>query len=129
MNIPEITNEVKQGLRSENPVPAETVDKPPVQDGTSVHAEAVQKLEKTQADADSSNFSKEELNTLIEEAQEQLDANNVKLKFNVLEEADTVQVEIIDGEGKVIRKIPDDDLVKLSKSLKNFGQGFLDTVS
>jgi len=51
------------------------------------------------------------------------------LKFNVLEENDTIQVEIIDSDGKTIRKIPEDDLLKLSESLKNLGKGFLDKVS
>ena len=66
---------------------------------------------------------------MIAEAEEHLEAKNIKLKFNVLENNDTIQVEIVDSDGKTIRKIPDDDLLKLTKSLKNLGQGFLDKMS
>ena len=48
--------------------------------------------------------------------EDQLANNNVKLKFNVLDESNTIQVEILDSDGNTIRKIPGDDLVKLSKS-------------
>ncbi|WP_316900624.1 flagellar protein FlaG [Pseudodesulfovibrio indicus] len=71
---------------------------------------------------------REELDTIIAEAEQALDSNDVKLKFNVLENNDTIQVEVIDSNGKTIRKIPEDDLIKLTKSLKNLGQGFLDEV-
>jgi len=130
MNIPEIKNEIKQGLHSESVVPTKVVDKPPTHsENAMVNADAVHKLSDAQADKQSSSFSKGTLNSLIQEAEEHLEANNIKLKFNVLEEDDQVQVVIVDDEGKTIRKIPGDDLLKLSQSLKNIGKGFLDETS
>jgi len=129
MNIPETTNE-RRGLHSESVVQTKAVDKPSaLSESTKVHTDAIHKQNKTQSDKQSSNFSKETLNQLIGEAEEHLKANDIKLKFKVLEENDMVQVEIVDPDGKTIRKIPGDDLLKLSKSLKNLGQGFLDKVS
>nr|WP_321514332.1 flagellar protein FlaG [uncultured Pseudodesulfovibrio sp.] len=129
MNIPEISIDVKQELRSENAASAKAVDKPPAQENrTEIRIDAVNGSEKSSADKHDG-FTKEELKALIAEAEKHLETNDVKLKFNILEENDTVQVEIIDSDGKTIRKIPDDDLVKLNQSLKNFGQGFLDKVS
>ncbi|BDQ36138.1 hypothetical protein SYK_04980 [Pseudodesulfovibrio nedwellii] len=130
MNIPEISIDVKQELRSENATSAKAVDKPPAQDEkTEVRIDAVNGTDSSEADKQSNTHSRDELKALIAEAEKHLETNDVKLKFNILEENDTVQVEIIDSDGKTIRKIPDDDLVKLNQSLKNFGQGFLDTVS
>ncbi|WP_319544024.1 flagellar protein FlaG [uncultured Pseudodesulfovibrio sp.] len=129
MNIPEISIDVKQELRSENAASAKAVDKPPAQENrTEIRIDAVNGSEKSSTDKHDG-FTKEELKALIAEAEKHLETNDVKLKFNILEENDTVQVEIIDSDGKTIRKIPDDDLVKLNQSLKNFGQGFLDKVS
>ncbi|QGY41315.1 flagellar biosynthesis protein FlaG [Pseudodesulfovibrio cashew] len=130
MNIPEINNDVKQSLRSESVAAAQAVHGPSIRDGSDkVPSDAVQKQDSSKSDKQSQQFSKEQMNDLVKETQELLENNDVKLKFNVLEENDTVQVEIIDGEGKVIRKIPGDDLLKLSKSLKNLDRGFLDEVS
>ncbi len=130
MNIPEITNALRQESRSESSTYAQSVDRSQPSDGTNGKRslEVVQKQEEAQ-DKKSSNFSKEELNELIADVEEQLEKNDVSLKFNVIEEDDTVQVEIVDGDGKTIRKIPDDDLVRLSKSLKNLDRGFLDETS
>ncbi|MUM78467.1 flagellar biosynthesis protein FlaG [Pseudodesulfovibrio sp. F-1] len=72
-------------------------------------------------------LSREEVAILAAEMEKTLEANNVKLKFNIIEENDTIQVEIVNGEGKTIRKIPSDDMIKLSKSLENLERGFLDT--
>jgi len=130
MNIPEISIDVKQELRSENVTSAKAVDKPPAQhEKTEMRIDAVNGANESSTDKQSDGYTKEELTALIAEAEKHLETNDVKLKFNILEENDTVQVEIVDSDGKTIRKIPDDDLVKLSQSLKNFGQGFLDTVS
>ncbi|MCJ2163811.1 MULTISPECIES: flagellar protein FlaG [unclassified Pseudodesulfovibrio] len=128
MNIPEMTIEMKQGLRSENVVPAKTVSRPPGQKDTSQSANTDSAPTKTEKDKQSTGRTKEELYELIAEAEKHLEANDIKLKFNVLENNDTIQVEVLDSDGKVIRKIPDDDLIKLTKSLKNLGQGFLNEV-
>ena len=128
MNIPEMNIEMKQGLGSESVVPAKAVQKPPTQDGSARRDDPVMARSKA-TEEKSARPSKEELTAMIAEAEKHLDDNDVKLKFNVLENNDTIQVEVIDSNGKTIRKIPEDDLIKLTKSLKNLGQGFLDEVS
>lgn len=130
MNIPEISNDMKQGLRSESVTSAQAVDRSQVRNGSVRPAnDAVQKTSSAQEDKQSSNLSKDKLETLVKDAENILEQNDVQLKFNVLQEDDTVQVEIVDADGKTIRKIPGDDLLKLSKSLKNLERGFLDEVS
>lgn len=130
MNIPEITSDVKQDLRSENVVRAKAVDRPPVREPSSpTPVKIVERQDEAQPGRRSGSLPKEELDSLLSEIEEHFASNDVKLKFNVLEENDTIQVEIIDSDGKTIRKIPDDDLLKLSESLKNLGKGFLDRIS
>lgn len=128
MDIPEIRNDMKQNVRSENAVAAKAVDKL-VRDGTRVDREAVSKSDNANGEKQSQHYTREELDTLIRDAEEHLANKNVKLKFNVIEENDKIQVEIVDGDGKTIRKIPDDELLKLSDSLKKLERGFLDEVS
>ena len=128
MNIPDMTIEMKQGLRSENASTAKAEYRPPTQDGTAPRADVVNAQGKA-ASGKSTGPTREELDAMIAEAEKLLETNDVKLKFNVLQDRDTVQVEIIDSDGKTIRKIPDDDLLKLTKSLKNLGKGFLDAMS
>ncbi len=130
MSIPEISIEMKQDLRPEKILPARNMVRQSAHsENEMVSVDAIHKQSKAQADNQSTDFSKEKLNSLISEAEEHLEANDVNLKFKILEETNTVQVEIIDSDGKTIRKIPGDDFLKLSKSLKNLGQGFLDEVS
>lgn len=128
MDIPEIRNELKQNVRSENVAAARDVDRL-VRDGTKTDREVVSKRDNASREKQSQHFSKEQLDTIIHEAEKHLANKDVKLKFNVIEEADKVQVEIVDGDGKTIRKIPDDELLKLSDSLKKLERGFLDEVS
>jgi len=129
MNIPMMNIDMKQELRSESVVPAKAVQKPPVPDGSARRDDVIVAQGKAQPDKHSDTPTREELKTLIAEAEEHLESKNIKLKFNVLENNDTIQVEIVDSDGKTIRKIPEDDLLKLTKSLKSLGQGFLDTMS
>lgn len=131
MNIPEITIEMKQELRSESVVQAKAMARPPVQEASSQPpVDAVNQQSGTRSDnRQSEKFTREELNSMLSQAEDHFASNDVKLKFNVLEENDTIQVEIIDSDGKTIRKIPEDDLLKLTESLKNLGKGFLDKVS
>lgn len=129
MNIPEITNDVKQGARSESLAPVQAAETPPGDgNGVRVPSDAVNRHSEA-GSRQSRNFSREEVDALVSGMEDQLASNNVKLKFNVSEENDTIQVEILDSEGNTIRKIPEDDLVKLSKSLKNLDRGFLDEIS
>ncbi|MBI9078274.1 MAG: flagellar protein FlaG [Pseudodesulfovibrio sp.] len=129
MNILETTNE-RKGLHSESVVKTNTAVWQSVNsERAKVQADAIHKQNGTQSDKNNHDFSKEKLTQMVDEAQEHLKKNNIKLKFKILEEKNAVQVEIVDPDGKTIRKIPGDDLLKLSKSLKNLGQGFLDEVS
>lgn len=125
MNIPERITDVRQGTRSESLFPATTAERPPGQasasDGTAKNGTAATDTGKT--------LSREVVNSLVADMTTKLEDNNVQLKFNVLEENETVQVEILDADGKTVRKIPSDELVKLSKSLKDLDRGFLDQVS
>lgn len=117
MNVPEITNEIKSTQRVEDVAPAYVADKQPPGNGDARAArDAVQKHSAAQGDRESQTHSREALNQSIEDAEAHLVKHDVKLKFNVLEENDTVQVEIVDPDGKTIRKIPDDEFIKLSKS-------------
>jgi flagellar protein FlaG len=129
MNILDISNDVKQSIRSENAATAEAMARSVRSNVEPTGPNAVQKQDSDQQDKHSQKFTREELDTLIQEAEEHLANNDVKLKFNVSEEDDAIQVEIVDGSGKTIRKIPEDDLLKLSKSLKDLERGFLDKVS
>lgn len=129
MNIPEIINDVKQGPRSESAIPVQATGRPPGNDnGVKVPSDAVNRHSETDS-KQSRQFSRESVDNLVAEMEDQLAANKVQLKFNVLEENNTIQVEILDSDGNTIRKIPGDDLVKLSKSLKNLDRGFLDKIS
>ncbi|MDD3313302.1 flagellar protein FlaG [Pseudodesulfovibrio sp.] len=126
MNVPESVIETRQGASSESVFPAKAADRPPGQDRNN----------RSESDgagasgaASAKGVSRETVNTLVSEMETRLEQNNVQLKFNILEEDDSVQVEIIDGDGKTIRKIPSDELVNLSKSLKNLDRGFLDEIS
>ncbi|WP_272699822.1 flagellar protein FlaG [Desulfovibrio sp. Fe33] len=129
MNIPVMNIDMKQDSRSESVVPGRAVQKPDVPDSSIPRNDTVAAQANAQGDRQSGNPTREELDALIAEAEGHLKANNVKLKFNVLENNDTIQVEVVDSDGKTIRKIPDDELIKLTKSLKDLGQGFLDRMS
>jgi flagellar protein FlaG len=130
MSIPEISIERKQELRLGGLPLVNAAERPTIHstDGR-IHTDAIHKQGESQADTHSASFSEEELNSMVAEAAEHLEANDVNLKFKILEENDTIQVEIIDSDGKTIRKIPGDDFLKLAESLKNLGQGFLDKIS
>ena len=67
---------------------------------------------------------------VADDAQKEMDRQGVKLSFNVQEDNETVQVEVRDTEtGKVVRKIPADEVIKLSESIKQFAGRFLDKTS
>lgn len=131
MNIPEISNDMKQSVRSESTARPHDENGIALDQG-SVRAAPTAVSKQNGANSNSSgeqHFDKEHLDLIIKDAQEHLEQHDINLKFNVLEEGETVQVEIVDSDGKTIRKIPEDDLLKLSKSLKNLERGFLDKIS
>ena len=73
---------------------------------------------------------KEEVTVKLDALQKQLADNGVELKFKLREESGDIQVEVLDPESdKVLRKLPPDELIKLSASLEAQAGGFLDRVS
>lgn len=73
-------------------------------------------------------FSREEAEKLSKQAEQYFGDKGVKLHFKVLkDEGGYVQVEMLDADSqKVIRKIPQDELVTLSASIKRMAKGVLD---
>ena len=64
---------------------------------------------------------------LVEEIQEQAAKAGVQLKFKLREDSGDLQVEIVEAESqKVVRKIPPDDLIKLSESMEELAGGLVD---
>jgi len=58
---------------------------------------------------------------------EALESLGLTLKYRVDESTDRLQVEIIEPDtGKVLRKLPPDDLLKLARSVQEMARGFLD---
>lgn len=63
----------------------------------------------------------------IAKAEEELSSMGVALKFNLNEDSDSIQVEVWDSNSeKVIRKIPADEVVRLSESIKDMAGVFMD---
>ncbi len=86
-------------------------------------------LKKTVAEegAEEVRLDKESVEKLLLEVEEHLANKGVALKFCLSEDSDTLQVEVRDAESKkVIRKIPDDELVRLSKSIKDMVGALMD---
>jgi uncharacterized FlaG/YvyC family protein len=64
-------------------------------------------------------FGKETLTEMMKQTIELLSAFDRKLKYEVREEAGVVQIEVIDDRaGRVVRKIPADEVVKLIAAMK-----------
>jgi flagellar protein FlaG len=79
---------------------------------------------------DSLRKDKEILDAAGKKLEEALAERGLKLKYHVDEASDTVQVEIVDPEsGKVVRKLPPDDILKLARSVREMARGFLDKMS
>ncbi len=130
MNIPATNNNIKNRQHLES-MPTHSTDRTPRHDGSAVIASTTaQKIDENRLKGVATDgFDRETLNSFIKDAEEQFEKQNIKLTFNLLEENDTIQIELVDIDGKTIRKIPDDDLVRLIRSLKNLDRGFLDTIS
>ena len=65
-------------------------------------------------------LSREELQAILEKTAEisKIFNSKRKIKYEVIEEADLVQIQVIDtDDGKIIRKIPADEIVELVKKL------------
>ncbi|WP_419787875.1 flagellar protein FlaG [Pseudodesulfovibrio sp.] len=127
MNIPESTIKTSHEGHSESSLQAKTASN--TADKTQAAGTSLSGKSDRSDPSGAAVPSKDTVNKLVSEMESRLEKNNVQLKFKVLEENQTVQVEILDGSGKTIRKIPSDELVSLSKSLKNLDRGFLEKVS
>ena len=72
-------------------------------------------------------LSRESAQKLVREAGRYFHDQGVNLHFKLLEDSNAVQVEVVDAQSrKVIRKIPEDEVVKLSAALKRMAKGVLD---
>ena len=68
---------------------------------------------------------REALEHYLGDVKERLARNNVELKFTFHDDTGSLQVELVNGEDKVVRKIPPDELLRLSASLKEMAGAFL----
>lgn len=67
------------------------------------------------------------LEEYLGDVKDRLAKNNVELKFTFHEDTGALQVELINAENdKIVRKIPPDELIKLSSSLREMAGAFLD---
>jgi uncharacterized FlaG/YvyC family protein len=75
----------------------------------------------------SKQLSRQDAEKLVNTIQKYFDSKGVSLNFKVLGGSDGVQVQVMDAQsGKVLLKIPDDELVKLGDSLKREAKGVMD---
>ncbi|MFZ5426263.1 MAG: flagellar protein FlaG [Thermodesulfobacteriota bacterium] len=64
---------------------------------------------------------------ILRKAQEYFNKKGVDLNFRLLDDSKKLQVEVVDAQShKVIRKIPEDEIVTLSDNLKKMAKGVLD---
>lgn len=64
---------------------------------------------------------------VLVQANEELASQGVALKFSISEESEELQVEVRDATSdKVIRKIPSDEVVRLSRSIKDMAGVLMD---
>jgi len=72
-------------------------------------------------------LSRDEVKKLVTKAQDYFKDKGVNLHFKVLDDSDELQVEVVDADSnKVIRKFPQDELLKLSDNLKRMSKGLMD---
>lgn len=85
-----------------------------------------QRQDKPQED-DSKTLSRDDVQKLVDKTQDYFKDKGVNLHFKVLDNSDELQVEVVDADSnKVIRKFPQDELVKLSDNLKRMSKGLMD---
>lgn len=83
-----------------------------------------QQAEKSKSDAV---LTEEELEELMSEAKEKYQSKGITLHFSVHEETGQVQVEVVNSaDDTVIRKIPRDEMLKLSAQIKEMAGTLLD---
>ncbi|MBF0481362.1 MAG: flagellar protein FlaG [Desulfovibrionaceae bacterium] len=60
---------------------------------------------------------------IVKSIQDNADAKGLNLSFKLVGKSDAIQVSVEDASGKLIRKIPSDEIIKLDQSLKNQASG------
>lgn len=81
-------------------------------------------------DGERTGLDSEGVQRMVDEAQAQLDLRGVSLQFRVDLEAGSVQVEVRDtATDKIIRKIPEDELLRLTSNLKDLGSAVVGGLS
>ncbi len=81
----------------------------------------------TSEDTSAHRMDGKERQTMYEALEDSLSSHGLKLKFNIDEKTDVMQVEVLDSKsGKTVRKLPPDDLLRLSASIKELSRGLLD---
>lgn len=94
-----------------------------VADGQEVRKERRDKPQEEEAKT----LSRDEVKKLVDKAQDYFKDKGVNLHFKVLDDSDELQVEVVDADSnKVIRKFPQDELLKLSDNLKRMSKGLMD---
>lgn len=82
-----------------------------------------------QRDKEQQELTRGDVKTILEKTAElaKLFNSRRKIRYEVIEEADLVQIQVIDeDEGKIIRKIPSDEIVELVKKIHEVLSGRLD---
>jgi len=121
MNVYPADTEVRQGLE-----PAGNTGKIAAENSAIAGAKQQtvsqqnQSAEEAQSEKVAATADKTEARAAAQKINDQLQASNTKLKIRVLDNTDNgVQVEIVNTQSnKVVRKIPQDELLKLSASIK-----------
>lgn len=84
-------------------------------------------LRDTPQEDDPKTLGRDDVTKLVNKAQDYFKDKGVNLHFKVLDDSDELQVEVVDADSnKVIRKFPQDELLKLSDNLKRMSKGLMD---
>lgn len=68
-------------------------------------------------------LTQEQAEKAVKSIQDNANAKGLNLTFKLVGKAEAIQVAVEDDAGKVIRKIPSDEILKLDQSLKNQASG------
>lgn len=77
--------------------------------------------------SDQQGLGRDQAGKLLEKAREYFKRQGVDLNFKLVDGSSTFQVEVVDAQSnKVIRKIPEDEIVELAGNLKRMAKGVMD---
>lgn len=113
MNIPEMNNTIGTGNSREGGIELPRAE-------TEKATSSARNATRTAAEGERNKpeLTRDEAIKLAEELQSKLREGNVNVAFNVHDNLDTVQIELRDEAGNVVRKIPSDDFLKLSRNIR-----------